>query len=240
MAERFYCVRQRAGHLVKEYRGTKPPRFSLSDTDEDRREKAALKAQRRTVLNRDSTDRLELMLALLGRHATHYILEFDDEHLPQRFADVRKALRAFLRRTERFRGGKPLDWVAAVEGLHGAHRYHIHFVTDYYQLSPAEVRLLWSCGEATDWPVFKRHGKVCGYRYLARYLTKERSDGIIIPVGRHPWSCSRSLRAKLPPPEIWLDESDEIAIPERTLLPPRINSRTTSVGSYNCASWLEC
>lgn len=102
MAERFYCVRQRAGNLVKEYRGTLPPRYAPSDTDEDRRAKADLKAQRRTVLNRDSTDRLELMIALMGKYATHYILEFDDEHLPERFADVRKALRAFLRRVERY------------------------------------------------------------------------------------------------------------------------------------------
>ena len=91
MAELFYCVRQRAGNLVKEYRGTMPPRYAPSDTDEDRRAKADLKAQRRTVLNRDSTDRLELMIALMGKYATHYILEFDNEHLPERFADVRKA-----------------------------------------------------------------------------------------------------------------------------------------------------
>ena len=238
MAEQYYCVRQRAGKLVKEYRGTVPPRFSPSDTDEDRRAKADLKAQRRTVFNRDSTDRLELMLALLGKHATEYVLEFDDEHLPQRFADVRKALRAFLRRTERYRGGRPLDWAATVEGLHGAHRYHVHLVTDYYQLAPAEVRLLWGCGEVTDWPVFKRHGKVIGYRYLARYLTKERSDGIIIPIGRHPWSCSRSLRAKLPPPEVWLDESDRIEIPEGALL-PRMRSGGSQFGSYRVASWIE-
>ena len=82
MTERFYCVRQRAGNLVKEYRGTMPPRYAPSDTDEDRRAKADLKAQRRTVLNRDSTDRLELMIALMGKYATHYILEVDDEHLP--------------------------------------------------------------------------------------------------------------------------------------------------------------
>lgn len=79
------------------------------------------------------------------------------------------------------------------------------------------MRLLRQCGEVTDWPVFKRHGKVRGYRYLARYLTKERSDGIIISVGQHPWSCSRSLLAKLPP-EVWLDESDRIEIPDGSLV----------------------
>lgn len=239
MGERYYCVRQRAGKLVKEYRGTIPPRYSPLDTDEDRRAKSELKRARRTVLNRDSTDRLELMLALLGKRATHYVLEFDTDHTPERFADVHKAQRAFLRRVERFRDGAPLDWITAIEGLHGEARYHIHMVADDRQLSPAEAQFLWRCGGVTDWPVLRRHGKVAGYRYLARYLTKERSDGIIIPVGRHPWSCSRSLRAKLPAPEVWLDESDKITIPEHTLMPPRINSKVTQFGSYNCASWLE-
>ena len=237
MAERYYCVRQRAGKLVKEYRGTRLPRYAPSDTDEDRRAKADLKRRRRTVLNRDSTDRLELMIALMGRYATHYVLEFDDEHLPKRFADVRKALCAFRRRAEHFRGGA-FDWITAIEGLHGAHRYHVHLVADYRQLSPVEVQLLWQYGEVTDWPVFRRHGKVLGFRYLARYLTKERSDGIIIPIGRHPWSCSRSLREQLPPPEIWLDESDRIEIPEGALL-PRTCCGGSQFGSYRSASWIE-
>ena len=236
-AERYYCVRQRAGDLVKEYRGTRLPRYSPGDTDEDRRAKADLKRRRRTVLNRDSTDRLELMIALMGKHATHYVLEFDDEHLPKRFADVRKALRAFLRRAERFRDG-PLDWIAAIEGLHGAHRYHVHLVADYRQLSPVEVRYLWKYGYVTDWPVLRRHGKVLGFRYLARYLTKERSDGIVIPIGRHPWSCSRCLRAKLPPPEVWFDENDRIEIPADALI-PRMRFEDSPIGGYRAASWIE-
>ena len=139
---------------------------------------------------------------------------------------------------ERYRGKGGLDYIPAIEGLHGAHRYHIHLVADYRQLSPAEVRFLWQCGEVTDWPVFKRQGKALGYRYLARYLTKERSDGIIIPVGRHPWSCSRSLRAKLPPPEVWLDEIDAITIPFDAML-PRVRTGGSQFGSYRVASWIE-
>ena len=108
-------------------------------------------------------------------------------------------------------------------------------VADYRKLSPAEVRRLRQCGEVTDWPVFKRHGKVRGYRYLARYLTKERSDGIIISVGQHPWSCSRSLLAKLPPPEVWLDESDRIEIPDGALF-PRMRTGGSQFGSYRAAS----
>lgn len=42
MGEQFYCVHQQAGKLHKEYRGTIPPRYSATDTDEDRRDKAEL------------------------------------------------------------------------------------------------------------------------------------------------------------------------------------------------------
>ena len=52
MAELFYCVRQRAGNLVKEYRGTMPPRYAPSDTDEDRRAKADLKIGRASCRER--------------------------------------------------------------------------------------------------------------------------------------------------------------------------------------------
>lgn len=238
MSKQFYCVRQQAGRLVKEYRGTIPPRYSATDTDEDRRDKTELKRQRRTVLNRDSTDRLELMIALMGDQATHYILEFDDEHLPRSFADVRKALRSFLRRVERFRGTNQLDYIPAIEGKHGDHRYHIHLVADFRQLPAAVVQHLWTGGEVTDWPVFRRHGKTLGFRYLAKYLVKERSDGIIIPIGRHPWSCSRCLRAKLPPPKVWLDDSDAIEIPDGALLPNR-RSGCNRFGSYNVATWID-
>ena len=234
----YYCVRQRAGPLVKEYRGTALPRYSPDDTAQDRQEKTKLKKQKRTALNRHPTDRLELMLALLGKGATHYILTFDDENLPKKFTDVRKALQAFLRRVERWRGGKKLDYAYAIEGLHGDHRYHLHFVTDYYQLSSCEVPLLWTAGEVIERPVLKRYGKVLGFRYLAEYLTKERSDGIIIPIGRHPWSCSRSLRAKLPEPEIWLDECGKIEVPEDAAWARRAYG-CSEFGEYAIASWVE-
>lgn len=237
MQSKFYCIRQRAGPLTKEYRGTLPPRYSPNDTAQDRREKTSLKKQKRTALNRHSTDRLELMLALIGRHATHYILEFDDEHLPKNFAGVKKAQDAFLLRVKNFKG-HGIEWIKAIEGLHGAHRYHIHFVADYYSLSPCEVQKLWKYGAVTDWPVLKRNGRVLGYRYLAEYLTKERSDGVIIPIGRHPWSCSRSLTQRLPEPEIWLDECGTITVPENAVLPRR-ESGANAFGSYTVAKWLE-
>lgn len=218
----WYCCRQRAGPLVKECRRT-GVRFSPDDTREDRRIKSELKRVQRCMLNRKPEDRLELRLALLGWTGTHYTLTYDDEHLPQNFMDVRKNIRAFLMRAERFRASVgqsgPLDYIYAIEGLHGERRYHVHFVCRYDDLPPAVVHE----SESGDWPGLWRNGIVfdypvirddSGFRRLAEYLNKERPDGYIIPIGRHPWSCSRSLSAKVPPPDRWTETDGGIAVPE--------------------------
>ena len=173
----WICCRQRAGPLVKECRAIRP-RLSADDTAADR----AAKKDVRCAVNRRQTDRLELRLALFGWYGEHYTLTFDDEHLPRSFKDARRVLRNFLRRAHRWReqasGSPALRYIYAVEGLHGDHRYHIHFVCDGRELAPAEVRYLWQGGEVHDEPVLLGKG---GYRRLAEYLTKERTDGIVIP-----------------------------------------------------------
>ena len=45
------------------------------------------------------------------------------------------------------------------------------------------------------------------------------------------------LLAKLPP-EVWLDESDRIEIPEGALF-PRMRTGGSQFGSYRVASWIE-
>lgn len=239
----WYCCRQRAGPLVKECRRT-GVRYSPDDTREDRRFKTQLKSVQRCMLTRKPSDRLELFLALLGWTGTHYVLTYDDEHLPQRFVDVRKTIRAFLMRVARFRESVgqdgPLDYVYAIESLHGERRYHVHFCARYDDLPPVVVRE----SESGDWPGLWRNGIVfdypvirdsSGFRRLAEYLNKERPDGTIIPIGRHPWSCSRSLRAKLPPPERWTETEGGIVVPDDAIFVRRHDpSRDEeSVGGFN-------
>lgn len=209
----WICVRQEAGPLVKECRALRP-RLSRTDSSEDRRDKQLIIKSQHSAVCRSPTDRLELRLALFGYRGSHYTLTFDSIALPSTFMGVRRCLRAFQARSLRWRDLLPYDWIYAIEGLHGDHRYHIHMVLSDEDFSPAEVRHLWRYGEVDDEPVLREEG---GYRRLARYLTKERSDGMIIPVGRHPWSCSRSLSAKLPPPVRWEDSSGAIEIPDRVL-----------------------
>ena len=243
----WYCCRQRAGPLVKECRRT-GVRYSPDDTREDHRIKSQLKRVQRCMLNRKPDDRLELFLALLGWTGTHYILTYDDDHLPQNFADVRKSLRAFLMRAARFRESAglsgALDYLYAIEGLHGERRYHVHFVCRYDDLPPAAVR----ASDSGDWPGLWRNGIVfdkpvvmddSGFRRLAEYLNKERPDGHIIPLGRHPWSCSRSLRAQLLPAQRWTETTGGIAVPDGAIFVRRYDPSLgeESMGGVNWARY---
>lgn len=247
----WHCCRQRAGNLVKECRAIRP-RFSREDTAQDHRAKAQLKEYQKTAVNRRQVDRLEIRLAVLGPQGTHYTLTFDNRYLPRDFPNVRRALRAYFGRVKRYLDptGPPLDYIYCIEGLHGDHRYHVHFCCPYDRLSPTEVDKLWRQGEVYDEPVLLFHPyrdpktrewvKVCdgGYRRLGEYFNKERTDGIIIPIGRHPWSCSRSLNAKVPAPEIWMDSSGAIEIPDDVIWSRRGNTEN-DFGAYYFGSWIE-
>lgn len=157
-------------------------------------------------------------MALFGYEGTHYECSFDDEYLPTRFQGVRNRLTAFFKRCKRWRKGlgKPeaFDYVYAIEYGSQFCRYHVHLVLRDSEFSPSEVRWLWRYGRVDDFPVLKPAG---GYRRLAEYFNKERSDGFFLPVGRHPWSVSRALRAKLPPLQQWKDESGTIGVPRKAL-----------------------
>ena len=242
------CCRIRAGPLVKEVRMIRP-RYSAIDTVEDHRDKAELKRHQRTALTRSSVDRLENLLGVIGYGGTQYVLTFDDEHLPWDFPGVRRALRAYIARVVRWKDG-PLDYIYCIEGLHGDHRYHIHFVCDSEELSPTEVSKLWRGGIVLrDEPVLKtkirrdpvsgQYIKECdgGFRRLAEYFHKERTDGVIIPLGRHPWGCSKSLLAKAPLPERWNDESGTIEIPEQTFW-RRSRSAENQFGAWHYGSYI--
>lgn len=229
----WYCVRQRAGPLVKECRALRP-RLSQHDSYEERRGKNEIIRYQHSAVCRTKVDRLELRLALFGFEGSHHTLTFDDEHLPRNFSGVRSALRAFMARSKRFID-KPFDYIYCIEGLHGDHRYHIHTVFRDSDLPPAVVRFLWKAGETWDEPVLMAEG---GYRRLAEYFNKERTDGVWIPIGRHPWSCSRSLNHQLAPPERWKDESGCIEIPDDVIWARRGNCQN-DFGAYYYGNYIQ-
>lgn len=229
----WYCVRQRAGPLIKECRALRP-RLSQNDTYEDQKAKNEIKKLQHSAVCRTQEDRLELRLALFGYTGVHYTLTYDSLHLPRDFAGVRKTLRSFMGRAKRFNDETPLDWIYCIEGLHGDHRYHIHTVLRDEEFPPAVVRYLWKYGNVDDEPVLMKDG---GYRRLAEYFNKERSDGFWIPIGRHPWSCSRSLGQKLPPPERWKDDSGCIEIPDNVIWARR-GDCVNDFGAYYYGSYI--
>lgn len=243
------CSRQRAGPLVKECRALRP-RYRPSDTAQDRRAKTELKKYQRCAVNRKQVDRLEIRLALLGPRGTHYTMTYDNEHLPEDFAGARRSLRAFTARVSRARGGAPWPSCYAIEGLHGDHRIHIHYCAPYEILSPAEVAYYWRNGDVDDEPILRTRRyqdpqtgawvevSDGGYRRLAEYLNKERPDGFFIPIGRHPWGCSRCLNAMVTPPEVWMDTSNRIEIPSDAIWARR-SGMENDFGAYYFGSWIE-
>ena len=161
-------------------------------------------------------------------------MTYDDEHLPRDYDGVRRYFRAFRERAKRWRHGQPYDWIGCIEGKHGDHRYHIHLILRDSQFSPAEVRYLWRGGEVDDEPVLRKEG---GYRRLAEYLNKERPDGFVIPLGKHPWSCSRGLKAQIPEPERWRDDSGLIEVPDNVIW-CRKGAHENDFGAYYYASYI--
>lgn len=229
----FWCVRQRAGPLVKECRALRP-RMSAMDDQQERAEKNQLRHPRFSVLSRRPADRLELRLALFGFDGVFYTLTYGD-YLPETFADVRRDLRNFFGRVRRWKKGNPFDWAYCIEGKHGDHRWHVHLVLRASDFSPAEIAFLWRHGFVDDKPLLRETG---GFWRIASYLNKERRGGIL-PVGGHPWSCSRSLLRQLPPPERWRDTSGEISMPEEIFWRGPCENLMNEFGVYRFASWIE-
>lgn len=247
----WYCCRQRAGPLVKECRALRP-RFSPEDTDADYRAKEELRRRQNGTFDRHQVDRLELRLALLGFDGVMHTLTFDPDHLPRDFRGVRRELQSFFKRWRRWRAERVEDprlrYLYAIEGLH--RRYHVHLCADANELSGAEASYLWRAGAVdTEWILYpNRRVDLArntfelvdrgGFRRLAAYLNKERTDGFVIPIGRHPWSCSRALAAELPPPEKWKATDGGILVPDSAIWVRR-GCEENDWGAFHYASWIE-
>lgn len=209
----WYCCRQRAGPLVKECRSLRP-KLSKDDDPYAAAEKQVVLRKMRSAVCHGPVDRLELMLALFGYEGTHYECSFDEDSLPSNFKGVRRRLEAFFKRCKRKLGGESFDYIYAIEYGSQHCRYHVHLVLRDSDFTFLDVSRLWGYGRVDAFPVLMQSG---GYRRLAKYFNKERSDGFFLPVGRHAWSCSRTLRAKLPVIEKWMDPSGAIPVPKEAM-----------------------
>ena len=205
-------VQQQAGPLVKIVKYQRPNRL-VSDMPGVRRDKnEIIRAIRDSCFRRTPTDKLELMLALMGWHCTVYVLTFYEETLPKDFAGVRSAWTSFRSAMKRLHGGV-FDYVYVIEGLHGGKRYHIHLVLRDEDFTVEEVRRCWPGGIVLDpEPLMQWDGDT--FLRTARYFTKERRDGDRLPERKRLWAASLSLYRKLEPPVKSVCSSGDIPVPQ--------------------------
>jgi len=207
----WICTRQRAGPLVKECRALRP-RLSAYDSPYERAEKnRVLRPPRDSSVCRTRVDRLELRLALFGYQGSFYTLTFDESSLPASFHEAENVWRSFLRKLREWLG-RPFDYIYNIEGRHGDHRYHLHLVVRDSDFTPAELRYLWERGWVDDEPLLRGPGD--SYRRTAKYMLKEATDGVTIPIGKRVCRWSQSLNQALPKPECFEARSGYIRIPK--------------------------
>lgn len=227
-------IRQEAGPLVKECRYRRPT-LSKADIPSVRQEKNAIMAMlRNSSFRRTPADRLELMLALFGTAGHVYCLTFEEMFLPESFRDVRLVWRNFLNAMRRYRA-RPFDYVYVIEGKHGDHRYHIHMVLRCDDFTLSDIRYLWPGGHVDDEPLLLSPRD--NYRRTAKYFTKERTDGVTLPIGARTWVASRSLYDQLPPPQKAEAKTGRIAIPSNCRVLEK-ESKVNPFGEYHYASYM--
>lgn len=233
--QQWVCIRQRAGPLTKEVRYRRP-RKDKEDSPVIQKEKNEIfKMLQGSLFRRTPVDRCELFLALMNP-ATHYVLTFADGHLPPTFDGVRKSWRNFLNAAKRYKK-KPFDYVYCIEGQHGDKRYHIHVVLRDTDFTCDEVKYLWGGGFIKEATPLLLSTEDSFYR-TARYLCKEKTDGIKIPIGKRTWVASSSLYRKLPKPHKATVASHIIRIP-RDAGWQKQDAKTNPFGAYHYAAYIK-
>lgn len=229
------CVRQRAGPLVKECRSVRP-RLSPDDTPYDRTEKnRILRPPGDSSVCRSRVDRLELRLALFGREGMAYTLTFDEEHVPEKFTEVRACWKHFLYELHKLQSH--FDYAYLIEGRHGDHRYHIHMILRETDFDPVQIRAVWPYGKVQDVEPLLKHPKDT-YRRTARYWNKEQTDGVVIPMSRRQWVVSSSLSRQLPPTEYFRSDCGWIPIPQGSAISGTY-STSNEFGQYRYAWYIK-
>ena len=159
-------------------------------------------------------------------------LTYDDEHLPPNYEAARKNAPAYFRKVREARRVRalPFGYVYVVEGMHGDHRIHHHFVIQRADGDEMLLRCFWQKG-SVDTRTIEDFG---GYRKVARYLTKEPRKTGKLRVGQRMWTPSKGLikperlDVELPPGAHY--SPPDKAIPfEGEKFPERIDN---SFGSY--------
>ena len=204
----YIVVRQRAGPLTK---------VMVTDAYWYRRYGPGAAQKRcRPAFYRTEIDKAELKAALFGYDGVLYTFTFMDEFLPEEHAEVKRLWTNYMIRLKRCIGFTP-EYLYRIEHRHGDGRWHIHAFFRYRDCPSAVVASLWPWGHVDD-EVWNRKrllskdpktGKVCGYRALAMYFTKEQPEKL----GWHAVQPSRGLSGTIPLPEVRASKSPRIWVP---------------------------
>ena len=235
MEKLWVRVCQEAGPLRKECRYQRPT-WRKSDSPSVRREKNRISKEmtKTSCFRRTPVDRLELILALLGFDVTMYTLTFREDALPPSYSDVKKLWDCFARSMRKAWGGA-FDYVKAIEGRHGDHRYHIHIVLRNQDFSPQDVRRAWPGGSVHVAPT--TYSEDYTFRDRAAYLCKEQNGGCGRPLGVRTWSAARGLTGSLlPTVRCWADSGDVNVPDDATWIRTRIEAN--AYGRFSYASYV--
>lgn len=177
------------------------------------------------AMSRTTVDKLELRLALFEYDGVFHSLTFAPENLPANRKEVQQIWNTYLKRLKR--------WAAAGRSTTSiASRGCMTACTFTFFCATASI-LRCSCGDCgtgarpTMYHTQKRRScKRTATAGSPRYFTKERPE-----VGQHPWGPSRTLKPKVPLPEVKTSKTGRIYVPrDAVILPARVQRGKKRLG----------
>lgn len=174
------------------------PRRSRYDSYAQRQGKNKLTttAQKKVNLNNQRKNLAMLIDCNLPDGSVHWVLTYDDEHLPSNWTQATARAAALIRKVRELqRPFSGLVYFYNTEGKHyseehpdQSHRWHHHIYMPDYGITVGEMSAMWGRGHvyATE---LTMDGVVHTPVSRASYMIKEASE---FP-GKRAWHCSRSI-----------------------------------------------
>lgn len=126
--------------------------------------------------------------------SVHYVLTYDDAHLPASWIQASRKMAALIRKVRESRAGQQTTYFYNVEGKHfseeypdQSHRWHHHLYMPPY-LPAEQLQEIWGRGHVYATPL-SMDGVIHTPVSRASYMIKEASE---FP-GKRAWHCSRAL-----------------------------------------------
>lgn len=216
------------------------PRRSRYDSYAQRQGKNRLtsSAQKRVNLNNQRKKLAMLIDCNLPPDSIHYILTYDDSHLPGSWTQASRKAAALMRKVRESRKGQQTIYFINIEGKHysedfpdQSHRWHHHLYMPPY-FSGKELQGIWGCGHVYATPM-DMDGVIHTPVSRASYLIKEAGE---FP-GKRAWHCSRKL-AQAEIETIMVPDDYALAAPEGAGVLEDSGNVETVYGKYRYIQYL--